>query len=79
MCLTLVVTILASTTEIQLVLSYQYTFGVPVCIDKASMYLRITLVFLTALYMHIKSPSVDTGYSWLNMYFPEDRNTKHSM
>ena len=60
MCLTLGVTILASTTEIQLVLSYQYTVGAPVRSSKASMYLLITLVLLTYLYMHLISPSVES-------------------
>ena len=53
MCLNLGVTILASTTEIQLVLSSQCTVGACVYSAKASMYLRITLVFFTALYMHL--------------------------
>ena len=56
--LTIGVTTLASTSEIQLVLYYQCTVGEPVCIDKASMYIRTALVFLTALYMHIIYPSV---------------------
>ena len=60
MCLTLGVTILTSTPEIQLVLSSKFTVGVPVWSAKASMYLRITVVFLTALYMHLISPSVDS-------------------
>ena len=60
MCLTLGVTLLASTTEIQLLSSPQYTVGAPVWSAKASMYLRITLVFLTALYMHLISPSVES-------------------
>ena len=60
MCLTIGVTILASTTEIQLVLSSQCTLGAPVWSAKASMHLRITLVFLTALYMHLISPSVES-------------------
>ena len=49
MCLTIEVNILASTTEIKLVFYSQCTVGEPVWIDKASMYLRITLVFLIAL------------------------------
>ena len=57
-CLTLGVTILASTTEIQLVLSSQCTVSAPVYSAKASMYLRITLGFFTSLYMHLISPSV---------------------
>ena len=58
--LTLGVTTLASTTEMQLVLSYQCTFGAPVWIDKTSMYLQTALVFLTALYMRLISPSVNS-------------------
>ena len=50
---------LVSTKETQLVLSYQYTVGAPVCSAKASMYLHITLVFFTALYMHLIYPSVE--------------------
>ena len=60
MCLTLGVTILTSTTEIQLVLSSQCTVGSPVWSAKASMYLRINLVFLTAFYMHLIYPSMDS-------------------
>ena len=60
MCLTLGVTILASTTEIQLVLYSQCTVGAPVWSDKASMYLQVNLVFLTALYVHLISPSVES-------------------
>ena len=52
--------ILYSTTEIQLVLSYQFTVGAPVWIFKASIYLQIDLVFLTEFYMHIISPSVES-------------------
>ena len=55
MCLTLGVTLLASTTEIKLVLSSQCTVCAPVRSAKASMYLRITLVLFTALYMHLIS------------------------
>ena len=62
MCLTLVVTILASTTYIQLLLSYQCNVGAPVLSTKASMYLSKNFVFLTALYMHLLSPSVDSDY-----------------
>ena len=58
MCLTLEVTILASTTEIQPVLSTQCTVGATVWSAKYSVYLQITLVFLTSLYMHLISPSV---------------------
>ena len=60
MCLTLGVTILASTIEIQILLSSQFTFGTPVCSARASMYLRKTLVLLTDLYMHIIPPSVES-------------------
>ena len=45
MCLTLGVTILYSTTEIQLVLSSQCYVGAPVWGDKASMYLGINLIY----------------------------------
>ena len=58
--LALGVTLLASTTEIQLLLYYKCTVGVPVWSSKSSMYLWITLVFLTALYIHIISPSVES-------------------
>ena len=34
--------------------------GAPVCIAKSSMYLQITLVFLTAFYMHLISLSVES-------------------
>ena len=54
------VTILASTIEIKIMLYFQCTGGEPVWIDKASMHIRITLVFLTALYMHLISPTVDS-------------------
>ena len=54
------VTILATKTEIQLVLSSQFTIGAPVWSAKASMYLRIALVLLTALYKHLISPSVES-------------------
>ena len=59
MCLTLGVTLLASTIEIKLVLSYECTVGLLVWSAKASMYLRINLVFLTALYMYLISSSVE--------------------
>ena len=59
-CLTIVVTILSSTTEVQLVLSSQFTAGSPVWNDKYYMNLRIALVFLTALYSHLISPSVES-------------------
>ena len=60
MCLTPGVTILASTTERQLVLSYQWTVGAPVWSAKASIYLWITLVLFTAVYMHLISPSLES-------------------
>ena len=60
MCLTLVVTLLASTTDIQLVLSYQCTVGAPVWSAKNSMYIWITFVLLTALNMHLTYPSVES-------------------
>ena len=60
MCLTLGVTILDSTTDIKLVLYSQCNVVVPMWSDKASIYLRITLFFLTALYMHLISPSVES-------------------
>ena len=53
MCLTLGVTILYSTTEIKLVLSYQGTVGAPEWSARASIYLRITSVLLTAFYLHL--------------------------
>ena len=56
MCLTIGVTLLVSTTEIKLVLSPQCTVDAPMQSAKASMYLRIVLVFLKALYMHIIYP-----------------------
>ena len=60
MRLTLRVTLLTSITEIQLMLSSYYTLGSPVWGDKASMYIWITLFFLTALYIHIISSSVES-------------------
>ena len=60
MCLTLGVTILASTTEIQLVVYSQCTLGAPVWSAKYSMYIQINLVLFTALYMHLISPSVES-------------------
>ena len=59
MCLTLGVTILDSTIEIQLVLSYQCTVGAPVWSVKFPMYIQIAIVFLTDFYMHLISPSVE--------------------
>ena len=60
MCLTLGVTHLASTTEIQLVLSSQFTVGAPVWSAKSSVYLRITLVLLKAFYMRLISTPVES-------------------
>ena len=60
LCLTLGVTLLDSTTEIQLVLSSQCTDGAPVWIDIAYMYLQISLFILTALYMHEISTSLES-------------------
>ena len=60
MCLTLGVTILAPTTKIKIVLSYKCTVGAPVRSAKAFMYLRIALVFLTALYMNPIYPSMES-------------------
>ena len=60
MCLTLGITLLTLTIEIQLWLSSQCTVGALVWIDNASMYLRIALVFLTVLYMYLISPSVES-------------------
>ena len=60
MCLTLRVTILASTIEIYLVLYYQCNVGELVWSTKASMYLWIALVFLTTWYMNLISPSVES-------------------
>ena len=55
MCLTLGLTLLASTTEMQILLSSQCTVGAPVWSAKAYIYLRIALVLLIALYMHLIS------------------------
>ena len=59
-CLTLGVTVLASTTQIQLVLYYQCTVCAPVWIDKASVYIRIALVLLTTFGMNLISQSVES-------------------
>ena len=56
--LTLGVNILASTTEMQLVLSSQCPVDEPVWSARDSMHLWITLVSLTDFYMHRISPSV---------------------
>ena len=53
MCLTIGVTILASTTEIKIVLYYQFNVCTPVWSSKASMYLHIHLFLLTALHMNL--------------------------
>ena len=60
MCLTLGLTILASTTEIQRVLYSQYTVGSIVLSAKVSMYRRIALVLCTYLYLHLISSPVDS-------------------
>ena len=60
MYLTLGVNILASTTEIQLLLPSKCTFDETVCSAKAPMYLHISLVLFTAFYMHVIYPSVDS-------------------
>ena len=63
MSLTLGVNILASTTEIQLMLSSQLTDGAPVCSAKVYMYLRIALVFLKSLNMNIIYTPLDSEYT----------------
>ena len=50
-CLTLGITVLDSTIEIQLVFPTQCTVGAPLLSAKASTYLRIALVFLKTLYI----------------------------
>ena len=60
MCLTLGVTLLASTTENKRVLSSQCTVAAPVWHSKPYMYLWIVLAFLTSLYIHLISPSVES-------------------
>ena len=80
MCLTLGVTLLASTTKIQLVLYSQYNVGAPLWIAKAYMYLQITLVFFTT-FLHA-SNFYTSGFrccSWLNLYFTPSINTKQNM
>ena len=59
-CLTLGLTILSSTIEIQPVLYYQCTVGATVRIAKDSIYLQIYLVFLTPFFMHQISPPVES-------------------
>ena len=39
---------------------YQGTVSAPVWSDKAYIYLRISLFFLAALYMHLVYPSVES-------------------
>ena len=56
MRLNLGVTSIASTTKKQLVLFSQFTVGAQVWSDRDYMYLYITLVFFTALYMHLIYP-----------------------
>ena len=65
MCLTLGVNLLASTADIQLF--YQYTIGEPVWIYMSYMYLCITLVLLTDLYMHLVYPCVESEavFDWV--------------
>ena len=60
-CLTQGVTLLASTTEIKLVLSYQFNVGAPVWRDKASIYLLIALFFLIDLQMYLIYSQVESG------------------
>ena len=60
MCLTLEGNLLASPTEIQLVLSSKCNVGAPVWSAKAYIYLQIIFVLLTSLYMHIIYTSVDS-------------------
>ena len=60
MCLTLGVTILASTIEIKLVLSYQCTVGSLVWRTKDSVYFWIALVLLIDLYMYQIFPYMES-------------------
>ena len=53
MCLTLGVTLLDLTIEIQLLLSYQFTVGAPVWIHNDSMYFQKALFFLRFLYIYL--------------------------
>ena len=57
---TLGVTLSASTTEIQLVLSSQFTVGAPVWSAKDKLYLRMALVFFTDFYMHLIFPPMES-------------------
>ena len=59
-CLMIGVTILASTKEMQIVLPSQCTVVETLWRARASMYLQITLVFFTSLYMNIISSSVES-------------------
>ena len=69
MFLTLGVTILASTTEIQLVLYSHCTASTSVFSAKAYMYLRITLVFLAVLYMYLIYSSVESEAFYVDLQF----------
>ena len=53
MCLTLGVTVLATTAEIRLLFSSQCTFDAPLFSAKVSVYLRIVLVLLIDLYINL--------------------------
>ena len=79
MCLNLGVTVLASTTEIQLVLSSQCTICSPKWSAKDSMYLLITFLLYSFVHASDFSFSGLRCNSWLNMYFPVDRNTNQIM
>ena len=60
MCLTIRLTILASSTEIKLMLYSQFTVSALMWSAKAYIYLRISLVLLTVLCMYIIYPSVES-------------------
>ena len=62
MHLTQGVTLLASTTEIQLVLASQCAVGETVWSAKASVYILIKLFSLTDLYIHLIYPSMESNY-----------------
>ena len=70
MCLTLGATLLAPTTEPQLVLYSKCTVVAPVWSDIYSMYLWINLVLLTELYMHPIYPPVESEaiYGWIGTF-----------
>ena len=59
-CSTIRVTILASTTEILLVMFYRCTVGESVWSAKAYIYIWIDLFLLTALYSHLIFPLVES-------------------